>query len=96
MHYSPGTFSNTRIPGKSNDADNDVNVAKGLGLSIFHSLKDIPNAELFEAYISSGSVTEILHSFIAEYDESLKKSDGGGVAAEQEEIDFQRTLTMIG
>lgn len=54
-----------------------------------------------EAYMSPGSVTEILHFFVAEYDESLKQSAGGGVAEEQEEIeilelDFDRALKMIG
>jgi len=44
--------------------------------------------KVFEAYMSPGSVTEILHFFIAEYDESLKQSAGGGVAEEQEEIEI--------
>jgi len=34
-----------RIPGKSNGADNDVKVAEGLGLQIFHALEEIPDAE---------------------------------------------------
>lgn len=56
--------------------------------------------KIFEAYMSPGSVTEILHFFIAEYDESLKQSSGGGVAEEQEEIEilelgFGRALAMI-
>lgn len=56
--------------------------------------------KVFEAYMSPGSVTEILHFFVAEYDESLKQSAGGGVAAEQEEIEileveFSRALAMI-
>lgn len=57
--------------------------------------------KVFEAYMSPGSVTEILHFFIAEYDESLRRSSGGGVAAEQEEIeilelDYAAALGMIG
>lgn len=56
--------------------------------------------KVFEAYMSPGSVTEILHFFVAEYDASLKRSAGGGVAAEQEEIeilelDYARALAMI-
>jgi nudix-type nucleoside diphosphatase (YffH/AdpP family) len=56
--------------------------------------------KVFEAYMSPGSVTEILHFFVAEYDESLKQSAGGGVAAEQEEIeilelDFKQALAMV-
>ncbi|NJC27431.1 nudix-type nucleoside diphosphatase (YffH/AdpP family) [Lewinella antarctica] len=44
--------------------------------------------KIFEAYMSPGSVTEIIHFFIAKYDESLKKSDGGGVQEETEEIEI--------
>ncbi|HWK08150.1 MAG TPA: GDP-mannose pyrophosphatase NudK [Puia sp.] len=43
--------------------------------------------KVFEAYMSPGSVTEILHFFIAEYSESMKVSEGGGVAHEQENIE---------
>jgi len=43
--------------------------------------------KVMEAYMSPGTVTEILHLFIGEYDESMKVSDGGGVAHEEENID---------
>lgn len=43
--------------------------------------------KVFEAYMSPGSVTEILYFFIAEYHESMKVSEGGGVAHEQENIE---------
>jgi len=43
--------------------------------------------KIFEAYMSPGSVTEIVYFFIAEYKDSMKVSDGGGVADEQEEIE---------
>ncbi|NNC70413.1 MAG: GDP-mannose pyrophosphatase, partial [Flavobacteriaceae bacterium] len=39
------------------------------------------------SYMSPGAVTEILHFFIAEYDNTMKKSEGGGAADEQEEIE---------
>jgi GDP-mannose pyrophosphatase NudK len=42
--------------------------------------------KVFEAYMSPGSVTEILYFFIAEYADSMKVSEGGGVEAEQENI----------
>ena len=42
---------------------------------------------VFEAYMSPGSVTEILYFFIAEYTNAMKVSDGGGVAAESENIE---------
>lgn len=42
---------------------------------------------VFEAYMSPGSVTEILYFFIAEYSTEQKQSQGGGLASEQEEIE---------
>ncbi|QLK60335.1 GDP-mannose pyrophosphatase NudK [Enterobacteriaceae bacterium Kacie_13] len=54
--------------------------------------------KLFEAYMSPGSVTEIVHFFAAQYDESQRQNDGGGV--EDEDIDvlevpFSDALAMI-
>jgi GDP-mannose pyrophosphatase NudK len=43
--------------------------------------------KVFEAYMSPGSVTEILYFFIAEYSSSMKINDGGGIAHEQEDIE---------
>lgn len=43
--------------------------------------------KVFEAYMSPGSVTEKLYFFIAEYEDSMKVSDGGGLVEEQENIE---------
>jgi nudix-type nucleoside diphosphatase (YffH/AdpP family) len=43
--------------------------------------------KVFEAYMSPGSVTEIVHFFIAEYTKSMKIGKGGGANDEQEEIE---------
>ena len=43
--------------------------------------------KIFEAYMSPGSVTEILYFFVAEYAKDMKVNDGGGVAHEQENIE---------
>lgn len=56
--------------------------------------------KIFEAYMSPGSVTEILYFFVAAYDSSMKINDGGGLEDEQEEIEvleipFQKALEMI-
>jgi hypothetical protein len=53
-----------------------------------------------ETYMSPGAVTEILYLFVGEYDESMKVSDGGGVAHEEENIDvmemsFDEAYAMI-
>jgi GDP-mannose pyrophosphatase NudK len=57
--------------------------------------------KVFEAYMSPGSVTEILYFFVAEYSKEMKVSDGGGVHEESENIEvlefsFQQALNMIG
>lgn len=41
----------------------------------------------FEAYMSPGSVTEILHFFIAHYSKDMKVAAGGGVDHEEENIE---------
>lgn len=43
--------------------------------------------KIFEAYMSPGSVTEILYFFVAEYDSTMKVSEGGGLEQEQENIE---------
>ncbi len=43
--------------------------------------------KVFEAYMSPGSVTEILYFFIAEYAASMKVTEGGGIEHEQEDIE---------
>lgn len=61
-------------------------------------VKDV--RKIFEAYMSPGSVTEILHFFVAEYDDSMKASEGGGLIRDHElievlEVPFDRSLEMI-
>jgi GDP-mannose pyrophosphatase NudK len=61
-------------------------------------VKDV--RKIFEAYMSPGSVTEILHFFVAAYDDKMKVHDGGGMAHEQEDIEvlelpFAETIRMI-
>jgi GDP-mannose pyrophosphatase NudK len=56
--------------------------------------------KVFETYMSPGAVTEILYLFVGEYDESMKVSEGGGLDAEQENIEvleftFDEAYAMI-
>lgn len=61
----------------------------------------VPKVEkIFEAYMSPGSVTEILHFFIAKYDASMKINEGGGNPEETEnievlEMNFEQALDAI-
>ncbi|MFW0736983.1 NUDIX domain-containing protein [Flavobacterium sp. T12S277] len=56
--------------------------------------------KVIETYMSPGSVTEILYLFVGEYDETMKVNDGGGLDAEQENIEvleytFDQAYAMI-
>ncbi|GGH66809.1 nudix-type nucleoside diphosphatase (YffH/AdpP family) [Filimonas zeae] len=56
--------------------------------------------KVFEAYMSPGSVTELIHFFIAGYTPQMKINDGGGLQDEQEniqvlELPFTQALQMV-
>lgn len=60
-------------------------------------LKDVK--KVYEAYMSPGSVTEILFFFIAEYSRDMKTSAGGGVGDHEDievlELPFDKAYNMI-
>jgi len=47
--------------------------------------------KVIESYMSPGAVTEILHLFIAEYNDEMKVSEGGGLDDEHENIEVLET-----
>lgn len=56
--------------------------------------------KVFEAYMSPGSVSELVHFFIAPYEKNMKVNDGGGVDHEEENIEvlelpFNKALAMV-
>lgn len=56
--------------------------------------------KVFEAYMSPGVVTEILHFYIAAYEPNMRLGEGGGVEEEQEFIEvleypYEQALAMI-
>lgn len=56
--------------------------------------------KIYEAYMSPGAVTEILHLYIAEYQDSDRVGEGGGLDHENEditvmEVPYARALEMI-
>lgn len=56
--------------------------------------------KIFEAYMSPGAVTEIIHFFIAPYTPQMKVALGGGLASEEENIEvielpFDHAYQMI-
>lgn len=56
--------------------------------------------KIYEAYMSPGSVTEILYFFMGEYSKDQKVNEGGGVDHEQEnievlELSFDKAFDMV-
>jgi nudix-type nucleoside diphosphatase (YffH/AdpP family) len=55
--------------------------------------------KIFESYMSPGSVTEILHFFVAEYSPDQKVTEGGGVDEDENievlEMKFEDAMSMI-
>ena len=56
--------------------------------------------KVLECYTSPGAVTEKMFLFIAEYDDSMKINEGGGLEIENEEIEvleipFSKALAMV-
>jgi GDP-mannose pyrophosphatase NudK len=56
--------------------------------------------KVFEAFLSPGGATEIIHFFIAEYTAAMKISEGGGLESEQEEIEvlelpYEEAMRMV-
>ncbi|MGK9171966.1 GDP-mannose pyrophosphatase NudK [Yokenella regensburgei] len=54
--------------------------------------------KVFELYMSPGGVTEIVHFFIAEYDENARANSGGGVEDEDIEVlelPFVEALNLV-
>lgn len=57
--------------------------------------------KIFEAYTTPGSVTEILHFYVAVYSDEMKVNGGGGLEEEGEDIevlvlDFDEACEMVG
>ena len=54
--------------------------------------------KIYEAYMSPGSVTEILYFFVAEYNDDHRINEGGGIDHENIEVmelDFKAALAMV-
>jgi nudix-type nucleoside diphosphatase (YffH/AdpP family) len=56
--------------------------------------------KVMEAYMSPGSVTEILYFFVAEYSSQMKVGEGGGLEEEEEDIEvlemsLDRAMEMV-
>ncbi len=56
--------------------------------------------KVYELYVTPGAVTELMHLFVAEYTPEMKRSKGGGLKEENEnienvELEFSKALEMV-
>ena len=59
-------------------------IRREVGEETGYAIKDV--TKIMEVYMSPGSVTELIHFFMAEYTPGLKVSGGGGVDDEEIEV----------
>ncbi|MDY6923366.1 MAG: NUDIX domain-containing protein [Pseudomonadota bacterium] len=76
----------TEVPaGLLEEADPEARIRAEVEEEIGYRLGDI--REVFDCFMSPGSVTERLHLFLGEYDASMRIGAGGGLEGEGEEIE---------
>lgn len=80
------------------DADNPEDcIRKETQEETGYEIKDVQ--KIFELYMSPGSVTEILHFFVASYTKDQQINEGGGADEGEEidvlELDFNKALAMV-
>ena len=84
--------------GLLDDAEPEVRIRAEVEEELGYRLGEV--RKVFEAFMSPGSVTEILHFFVAEYDAAMRVGDGGGHPDEGEDIEvleptIDEALAMI-
>lgn len=84
--------------GKLDEKDPDQCIIREAEEETGYRIKEIK--KIFELYMSPGSVTELIHFYVAPYDDSMKVSQGGGLQTEQEnievlEVPFEQALSML-
>lgn len=68
------------------DLDNPVDcIIRETEEEVGYRVKDVK--KIYEAYTSPGVMTEKMHFFIAEYNQAMKVSNGGGLESEHEDIE---------
>jgi len=84
--------------GLLDDADPEVRIRAEVEEELGYRLVEV--RKVFEAFMSPGSVTEVLHFFVAEYDAAMRIGDGGGHPDEGEdievlEVEIEEALRMV-
>ncbi len=84
--------------GMLDDASPEERIRAEAEEEIGYQLHDV--RKVFEAFMSPGSVTEILHFFVGEYTDRDKTGEGGGLLSDGEDIEvlelpLEQALRMI-
>ena len=85
VNGNPGGFLTEVCAGILDDLDPEACIRKETMEETGVAIERVE--KVCEAYMSPGSVTEILHFFIGEYTDRDRTGTGGGLDAEQEEIE---------
>jgi nudix-type nucleoside diphosphatase (YffH/AdpP family) len=85
--------------GLLDDAEPEERIRAEVQEETGYTVRDV--TKIFEAFMSPGSVTEVLHFFIGRYEPKDRTSAGGGAEGEGEDIDvlevgIDEALAMIG
>ncbi len=98
LNGNPSGYLVEACAGLLEDDHPDSRIIKEVEEETGYSIEKVE--KVFEAYMSPGSVSELLHFYIAEYTDAMKINDGGGITEEQEnievlEIPFSTAFDMI-
>ncbi len=85
INGNPGGYLIEACAGLLDKNDPEAEIRREAEEETGYKLKEVK--KVFESYMSPGSVTEILHLFVAAYDRSMRIGEGGGLEAEQENIE---------
>lgn len=98
LNQNPSGMVIEACAGLVDEADPDDTVRREAIEETGYHIEKVHKA--FSAYMSPGAVTEILHCYVAEYSKDMKRSEGGGLAEEHEniqviEMPFAKALAMV-
>lgn len=98
LNQNPSGMVIEACAGLVDEADPDDTVRREAIEETGYHIEKVHKA--FSAYMSPGAVTEILHCYVAEYSKDMKRSEGGGLAEEHEniqviEMPFAKALGMV-
>lgn len=84
LNGNPGGMLIEACAGRMEDESPEIGIIREIEEETGHRVIEVQ--KVFESYMSPGSVTEVLHFYVAEYSDATRVSAGGGLVSEQENI----------